>query len=106
LQRTEKTQEDNYLLYSKKREEARISDALDQHGILNVALAEQPVVPALPVQSPVKIAGLTLLLGFFVSLGIGFLADYASPSFRTPDEVIGYLDMPVLASLPKPTEKQ
>jgi uncharacterized protein involved in exopolysaccharide biosynthesis len=106
LQRAAKTQEENYLLYQKKREEARISDALDQRGILNVALAEQPVVPALPAQSPVKTAGLTLLLGFFVSMGSAFVADYASPTFRTPDEVVGYLDMPVLASLPKPTDRR
>lgn len=101
LEQTEKTQEENYLLYQKKREEARISDALDQRGILNVALAEQPIVPAIPVQSPVKAAGITLLLGFFASFGAAFVKDYASPSFRTPDEVTGYLDMPVLASLPK-----
>jgi uncharacterized protein involved in exopolysaccharide biosynthesis len=106
LQRTAKIDEDDYLLYSRKREEARISDALDQRGILNVAVAEQPVVPALAAQSPVKTSGLTLLFGFFVSFGAAFIADYASPSFRTPDEVAGYLDMPVLASLPKPTNRR
>ena len=57
LQREAKTQEDNYFLYLQKREEARISDALDQRGILNVALAEQPVVPALPENSPLRISG-------------------------------------------------
>lgn len=102
LERTEKTQEDNYLLYSNKREEARISDALDQRGILNVAVAEKPIVPSLPVQSPTRFAGLTFLLAFFVSMGTGFIADYASTCFRTPDEVAAYLDIPVLASLPKP----
>lgn len=102
LERVEKTDEDNYLLYSKKREEARISDALDQRGILNVAIAETPLVPALPVQSPTKTAGVTFLLALFVSVGAGFISDYASPSFRTPDEVTGYLAVPVLASLPKP----
>ena len=101
LQLAEKTQEDNYLLYQQKREEARISDALDQRGILNVALAEQPVAPAFPVQSPAKTGGITLLLAFFVSLGTGFIADFADPSFRTPDEVVGYLEIPVLASLPR-----
>lgn len=101
LQRRATTQQNNYLLYLKKREEARISNALDQRGILNVAVAEQPVVPALPTRSPIRTAGLTFLLGFFVSLGTGFVVDYASPSFRTPDEVAGYLDMPVLGSLPK-----
>jgi uncharacterized protein involved in exopolysaccharide biosynthesis len=105
LLRETKTQEENYLLYTKKREEARISDALDQRGIMNVSLAERPVVPALPAQSPVKMGGITFLLAFFVSLGAGFVADFADPSFRTPDEVVGYLEMPVLASLPKSTDR-
>ena len=101
LQRTAKTDEQNYLLYLRKREEARINDALDQRGILNVALAERPVVPALPARSPVQTGGLAFLLALFVGFGAGFIADYADPSFRTPDEVAGYLEMPVLASLPK-----
>jgi uncharacterized protein involved in exopolysaccharide biosynthesis len=101
LQRAEKTQEENYLLYQKKREEARISDALDQRGILNVAMAEQPMTPALPVRSPAKTAGIILLLATFVSLSAGCITDYADPSLRTPDEVLGYLELPVLASLPK-----
>ena len=36
LMQDAKTQEQNYLLYERKREEARISNALDQGGILNV----------------------------------------------------------------------
>ena len=103
LKRTEKTQEENYLLYLRKREEARISDALDQRGILNVAVAEQPVAPAFPVQSPARTGGITLMLAFFLSIGTGFIADFADPSFRTPDEVVGYLEMPVLAALPRKT---
>lgn len=101
LRRNAMTQENNYLLYLKKREEARISNALDQRGILNVAVAEQPIVPALPKRSTAETAGLTFLLGMFVSLGAGFATDYASSSFRTPDEVAEYLDVPVLASLPR-----
>ena len=101
LLRTAKTEEENYLLYVRKREEARISDALDQRGILNVAIAEQPVVPALPSRSPLSAAMLTLLLGLSVSIGTAFVADFVDPSFRTPDEVAGFLESPVLASLPK-----
>jgi len=33
-------------------------------------------------------------------MGSAFAVDYFNPSFRTPDEVIRYLDVPVLASLP------
>ena len=96
-----KTQEDNYLLYEHKREEARISNALDERGILNVAMAEQPVVPALPSRSPLSAAFLTLLLAGTVSLSTAFVIDLMDPTFRTPDELAGYLGAPVLAALPK-----
>jgi uncharacterized protein involved in exopolysaccharide biosynthesis len=103
LQRSAKTQEDNYYLYLQKREEARISDALDQRGILNVAMAEQPVVPALPTKSPLGVAVLTLLLVGTFSLSAAFVVDFMDPSFRTADELANYLGTPVLASLPKGT---
>ncbi len=51
LVRAAKTEEENYLLYLRKQEEARINDALDRRGILNVAIAEAPTVPALPARS-------------------------------------------------------
>jgi uncharacterized protein involved in exopolysaccharide biosynthesis len=101
LQQDAKTQEDNYLLYEHKREEARISNALDQGGILNVAMAEQPVVPALPKRSPLSVAFLTLLLAGTFSLSTAFVIDFMDPTFRTPDELAGYLGVPVLAALPK-----
>jgi uncharacterized protein involved in exopolysaccharide biosynthesis len=96
-----KTQEENYLLYERKREEARISNALDRGGILNVAMAEQPVVPALPQRSPLGIALLTLLLAGTFSLSTAFVLDFMDPTFRTPDELAGYLGVPVLAALPR-----
>lgn len=101
LMQAAKTQEDNYLLYVHKREEARISNALDQGGIVNVALAQQPVVPALPKRSPMGVALLTLLLAGTFSLSVAFVLDFFDPTFRTPDELAGYLEMPVLAALPK-----
>ena len=99
-----KTQEENYLLYERKREEARISNALDRGGILNVALAEQPVVPAFPKRSPLGLALLTLLLAGTFSLSTAFVLDFMDPTFRTPDELAGYLGTPVLAALPKGEE--
>jgi hypothetical protein len=34
-------------------------------------------------------------------LSTAFVVDFMDPSFRTPDELAGYLGMPVLAALPK-----
>ena len=43
--REAKANEDNYLLYLHKREEARIEEALDRTRILNVGMVEQPTDP-------------------------------------------------------------
>jgi uncharacterized protein involved in exopolysaccharide biosynthesis len=97
----ERAAQENYLLYVKKREEARMGDALDEGGIVNVAIAEQPVVPALPVWP----AGAVLVVGFVVALttaaGGAFAADYLDPALRTPEEALACLDIPVLASIPE-----
>ena len=101
LLRTAKTEEDNYLLYRRKQEEARINDALDARGILNVAVAEPATVPALPAQSLSYYVLLCALLASSGSVGIAFFVDFLDPSVRTPDEVSLRLDLPVLASIPK-----
>jgi uncharacterized protein involved in exopolysaccharide biosynthesis len=98
-----KTAEDEYVLYANKREEARISDALDQRGILNVTIAQEPSTPALPVHSAAMFGLIALLVAGAGGTGAAFVADYANPGFRTPDEVLGSLGMPVLASLPRRT---
>jgi uncharacterized protein involved in exopolysaccharide biosynthesis len=102
LLRTAKADEDNYLLYHRKREEARIADALDQGRIVNAAVAEAAAVPLVPASLS---GGVKLVLAFIVagllSLGLGFLSEYLDPSFHTPDELKEYLEIPVLASIPK-----
>ena len=100
LLRNLKASEDKYLLYANKREEARIGDAMDQGGILNVAIAEQPTVPVLPRWSILTFGLSSFVLAGTVSAGLAFAADYLDPGFRTPDEVVAFLGSPVLASLP------
>ncbi len=100
LQQKLKSAEDKWLLYANKQEEARIGDALDQNGVLNVAISEQPHAPALPAWSFLG-AGLVSLIGACgVSTGLVFAADYLDPSFRTPEELFDGLGLPVLASFP------
>jgi uncharacterized protein involved in exopolysaccharide biosynthesis len=96
-----KAAEEKYLLYLNKREEARIGDALDQGGILNVTIAEQPTVPALPQMSALGFGFLGLLGAGTMSITLAFVTDYLNPGFRTPDEIVAYLGSPVLASLPR-----
>ena len=102
LLREAKAAEDNYLLYRRREEEARISDALDKERIVNVALAEAPTVPALPSRPrPLFTLLVGTLLAGLVSVGLAFVSDYFDPSFRTPEEVRQALHLPVLAAVPK-----
>lgn len=104
LVRSARTAEENYLLYVRKREEARIGDALDERGILNVAIVQEPRVPALPERSGLLVAFVGLFAASAISAGLAFTSDYLDPAFRTPWEVSLFLDAPVLASLPKDIE--
>jgi uncharacterized protein involved in exopolysaccharide biosynthesis len=101
LIRNTKVEEGNFLLYVNKREEARISDALDSKRILNVAIAEAPTVPALPVHSPWYFVLIGTLLAAVVSMVAAFVSDYLDPTLRTADETKKVLEMPVLAAMPR-----
>jgi uncharacterized protein involved in exopolysaccharide biosynthesis len=95
-----KTAEDDYFLYEKKRESARISDALDSERIVNVSIAEAASVPALPALH----LGWLLIGGFLSAsvLGVGsaYAIDSLGAGFRSPNELEEYLDLRVLASIP------
>jgi len=56
LIRKVKESEDNYLLYAKKREQARIEGVLDQGRVANVAIAQQPTFAVDPVSPNLVIA--------------------------------------------------
>lgn len=101
----EKTAQDSHILYVKKQEGARMDDALDQGGIVNVTIAERPIAPLLPVWSSWALLMIGLCGVGVAGTAAAFAADHLDPAFRTPDEVLGYLNMPVLASLPRHSPK-
>jgi len=104
LLRQVKAAEENYLLYQRKQEEARIADELDRTRIANVALAEPPTVPQ-TARSPRRLIlfGGTVL-ALMLSIASAYVLHATSPYLRTPDEVHRVLDIPVLASLPAPAD--
>ncbi len=101
LLRAAKAEEDNYLLYLRKREEARIGDALDARRILNVAIVEPPSAPALPVHSILFYFLLAFGLALSFSMVVAFTAEYLDPTIRTPEEARELLELPVLGWLPE-----
>ena len=101
VRRTAKANEENYLLYLHKQEEARISDALDEQRISNVLVAEAASVPFKPQRHRLVFITIGGLLAALTSVTLACVMDRLDPSFRTPQEVEDFLGSPVLAALPK-----
>ena len=101
-----KEAEDNYQLYAKKREEARIADELDRQKITNVSIAEAAAVPQLPSSPnrPVNLL-LGLFLAAFLSLGTVFTAEMLSDAVHTPRQLEALTGAMVLATVPEKSRR-
>lgn len=101
LTRQKKESGDNYQLYKKKEEEARITDELDQSKITNVSVAEAPVQSQLPVKPnrPLNLV-LGMFLGGLLSIGSVVIAEFLRDTMLTPRELELLTGQRVLASLP------
>jgi uncharacterized protein involved in exopolysaccharide biosynthesis len=101
LERQVKINEDNYQLYLKKMEEARISNAMDSQKIANISVVEPALAPIKPIK-PKKLLNiiLSILLGAFSSIGMAFTLEYFSHTFNKPEEVEQQSSLKVLAAIP------
>lgn len=101
LLRNVKTAEEASLLYQRKEEEARISDALDRMRIANVRVADAPSVPQSPSNSA---RSLVIILGLFAALlfglGSAYARDWMNPVVHSSRDVQSVLNVPVLAAVP------
>jgi uncharacterized protein involved in exopolysaccharide biosynthesis len=83
LARELRAAEANFLLYTQKQEEARISDELDRTRIANVVVADGPAVTVEPEREP-GLAFLPLLLGIalLLSAGLALAVDALAPAVQ------------------------
>ncbi|HEX3744321.1 MAG TPA: Wzz/FepE/Etk N-terminal domain-containing protein [Bryobacteraceae bacterium] len=98
LLRTQKAAEDNYALYVKKTEEARIAESLDKEKIANVAIAESPLEPHLP-SKPNKAMNFLLggMFAAFFSVALAFVSEYFRDTVSEPRELEELTRLSVLA---------
>jgi uncharacterized protein involved in exopolysaccharide biosynthesis len=80
LARERDSQEENYQIYFKKLEEARLSQAMDQQKIANISIIQKAVASARPVFPRKKV---NVALSMFFGLGLGVLAAYVLESIST-----------------------
>jgi uncharacterized protein involved in exopolysaccharide biosynthesis len=94
--------QNNYLLYAKKREEARISQALDHEKIANVSIIDPASVPLLPVRPNRKLnLAMGGFLALFVSFGLILGLSHFDRSIRTSRDIERQLNVPVIVTIPE-----
>ncbi len=101
LERRRNISEANYELYLAKFEEAKISDSMDKHKIANIGVIER-ASPSLEPIRPRKTRTVIIggMLSLWISLGLAFLVEFINPVFRTREDIIQYLNLQVLGTLP------
>ncbi len=93
--------ENDYQLYTQKRDEAQIADAMDEHKMLNVAIAELPTLSFVAV-SPKPVSDLLLgtLTAVFLACGAVFYFEISRSTFASARELEMASSYPVLATVP------
>jgi uncharacterized protein involved in exopolysaccharide biosynthesis len=101
LERQKKINEDNYQLYLKKMEEARISNAMDSQKLANISVVEPALPPLKPVKPKILLnIILSILLGASAGVGLAFSSEYFSHTFNKPEDVEQQASLKVLAAIP------
>jgi len=102
LQRSAQAAEEDYLLYRKKHEEARISAAMDQEKFMNVTVAQPALVPLNPQRRQLaKKLILSLVIGLLGGVALAFgMENYVNRSFTTAEDIERKLGIPHIASIP------
>ncbi|AKN34184.1 capsular biosynthesis protein [Clostridium carboxidivorans P7] len=72
----------------------------------NIQVMDKVKMPEQPVK-PKKLLNITIafFMGLIVSIGIAFLLEYIDNTLKTEQDVNKYLNLPVIGTIPKDTEK-
>ncbi|NOZ63634.1 MAG: hypothetical protein GXO71_01580 [Caldiserica bacterium] len=99
LQQEVKTNEEIYLLLTKKLAEADISKGLEEN---NVRVIDQARIPGAPVR-PKKTMNLlfSLVVGLVLGVGLSYVREYMDITIRDSEEVEKYFQVQVLGRIPK-----
>jgi len=101
LQEQVKERRENHELYAEKRDQSQIADAMDDRGLMNVVVAQQPTLSYLPA-GPRRLtnAVLGMVTALFLGLCAVYLVEAGRNTIATPHELDAASRYPVLATLP------
>ncbi len=99
LEKEAQADQDQYKILIKKLKDLNLSDIGMESGIEIIERAEHPTFPIAPRKQRNII--LSALLGLALGLGAAMVMEYFDLTLQTPEEIESYLDIPVLASIPR-----
>ena len=101
LERTRTINEEAYLLYQKKAQEAEITKSLNQQKVVNVNLAEAAQRASIPVSpKPFVNLAVLMLVGILAALAGCFVAELLNPYLRSEEQVQRRYKMKIMARIP------
>jgi uncharacterized protein involved in exopolysaccharide biosynthesis len=93
--------EKNYRTYADRQEEARISEVMNNLKLSNVSVIQSASVPTKPIKPNNMLnVMLGIFLGLVSSLTLAYVCESLAQTFSDPESVEGYLELPVLLSIP------
>jgi uncharacterized protein involved in exopolysaccharide biosynthesis len=102
LQQKLQIDENNYLYYVKRGEEARINNLLNRQNITRIAIVDQAAVPVEPEKPKVILwVSITLLAALMAAIGAALVRELLDDRLSNPEQVYSSLGVPVLASFEK-----
>lgn len=88
LQRKLGQSQDDYKLYAQKRDEAQVSEALDNAKMFDVTLVQQPIASAEPVRpKPVLYMAVGIAFAVFLGILLALYADTSAEQVFTPSQL-------------------
>lgn len=96
---------ETYRLFERKQDEARISEALDKEGIVNVSVLDPASVATKPFNemSPIMVLA-ALIAGIGLGVGSAVGIEFLGRNFKLEEQVEQYLELPVFAVIPDISE--
>ena len=91
---------ENFLLYRKKSEEARIAVAMDEQKLINTGIMQNAPVPVLPTGRGLTIAvAFGTIAGLALGVGSAFTLEFFNSSVQHESDIERFLQVPVLATI-------
>lgn len=105
LRRKLQQSQTDYTLYAQRRDEARISEALDRQKLFDVAVLQGPVSSADPVRPrPLLYMASALTFAIFLGIALALYADLTGGQVHTPAQLDSWTGLRTVATFADETE--